>query len=175
MRENIEGKLNETEKQFEVQRFNDGNSSLEGYSVYGELMRRLHKEHPDMDYFVGELRDDVPAVAYVAHDLKNEIIGVLNGEKKNKDLEVFWFVIDPEYQNSGVAKELWDMVFSDFDNIRLVASVFGSKNDATEKYLMRRQNALVRYYERIGFKIDEESPFYSPKNLLAGVPMICKK
>ena len=174
-----ETSLPEKSGDFETRRVAGGNPSEEGFNVYVEFIEKMHEKYPDHDYPYSESLkkiEGVKLVAYVSLDSKGETVGVLNGEKNDRKLTMSWFIIDPECKNTNVAKELWNMAFADFDKIQLNAEVFGLERGLTDEQRASRQNALVRYYKRLGFKPDKDAPFYEhPYNPLKPMPMIWEK
>ena len=119
-------------------------------------MKTLREKYPDKEYysdFGSGMTEGKKNISYVAYSPEGKVAGVINGEKeKDRQFKMFWFATDPEFQSSNPAEKLWKKLFDDFDKIRGLASVFGMEKGATEKQKALRQKALVKYYEKLGFK-----------------------
>jgi len=106
-------------------------------------------------------------IAYgIAIDSKT--VGIIFGQEQDSLLVGDWYIIDPQYQNSAVKEKLLEMVSKDFKRVTLLAmrqgEVMVPKDvpdyiDALIKKKSSRQEALVRYYEKLGFKRDTSSEF----------------
>lgn len=95
-------------------------------------------------------------------------VGIIFGKEQGDLLEGDWYIIDPQYQNTEVKEKLLEIVSKDFKRITLLAARQGEVTvpkdvpdymDALIKKKSSRQQALVRYYEKLGFKRDTSSEF----------------
>ena len=100
-------------------------------------------------------------------------VGIIFGEEQGDFLKGNWYIIDPQYQNTAVKEKLLEMASKDFKRITLMAIRQGEVTvphdvpdymDALIKKKSSRQQALVRYYEKLGFKRDVSSEFNNSRH-----------
>ncbi len=151
----------------EVQKLSGQEPSAAGRMLVDTFMQKMSEKYPDKEYL--KIEED-PAVgrkiiSYVARSSDGELAGLISGENEgDRQFKAFWFMTDPEYQDSKPAEKLWEKVFSDFDKVKLYAKVFGVDKNVTEQEELSRQKALVRYYQRLGFKQDFGPDSYAASN-----------
>ncbi len=161
-----------------------------GFINFKAFVDKLRDKYPDKYYPTEEIIDRINPidgigavrnlVTYIVQDDKNAPIGGIIGEDKGKTYQGLWFTIDPEFQNTTVVKKLLHSVQLDYDRVTLIASTFGyDKTDNPTKQheiYARRQKALIRYYERLGFRIDITSKAYiQTDDPTVPIPMIWEK
>lgn len=156
----------------------------DGFLRFRDLMERLRKRYPLRDYKSSEIVSRIKPssengnhhlATYIASSGQREvgaIIGIDSGTKYSGK----WFVIDPEFQNTDAARRLLEEVRNDYDEVSILASTFGLADDAGLDRLGARQQALVRYYQSLGFEINTRSELYrQDAQDFSPVPMIWRK
>ena len=180
MRENLQESEPEKEsgKRFEVRKI-ESNNSTEGFVIFQEFMRNLREKYPDRYYKTEEIVNRIErmkTISYVAFSEDEKVVGVMNGNEKEDGFHGQWFVIDPEYQNSGISQEIWGMAFKDFDKISILTDVFGLDKESSQEEKVSKQKALTRYYEKLGFTPDVNSESYKYSKVPGGpMPMVWVK
>lgn len=193
MNEALEGlNINEYEPEIKIEKI----AGKEGFDVFKNFMRNLRNSYPQKDYPEDEVLDEINKkkndssnnlLTYISN-FNNNPAGVLIGDDRKKSLFGHWLAVDPKYQNTDVAKRLISSIQSDFDEINIVASTFGGEktknptnDEEFEKYLktrkdkVDRQNALIRYYKKLGFAPDSSSESYKYTNTPGSpMPMVWK-
>jgi hypothetical protein len=156
----------------------------DGFLRFRDLMERLREKYPSRDYKSDEIVDRIKPTfdngshhlaTYIASNGEQEVGAIIGVDSGAKYLGK-WFVIDPEFQNTETAKNLLKEVQKDYDEVSILASTFGLSDDAGLDRLGVRQQALVRYYQSLGFEIDTSSESYrQDAQDFSPVPMIWRK
>jgi GNAT superfamily N-acetyltransferase len=186
--------INECEPMVKIEKI----TGEEGFDVFKNFMRNLRNNYPQKYYPKNEVLDEINPkqkndssnnlLTYISY-LNNNPAGVLIGDDRKELLFGYWFAVDPKYQNTDVAKKLISSIQSDFDKVKIIAFTFGGEktknptnDEEFEKYLktkkdkVDRQNALIRYYTKLGFVPDSSSESYKYSNTPGSpMPMIWKK
>ena len=146
--------------------FRESYSQL-GFEYFKEFIKSLREKYPDRQWPTDETLNLIDPEAeqtttqslttYFASD-GDTIVGAATGEGLLDWCEGHWFVVDPQYQSTGVAKKLIETIQAEYNTITLLASTFGQKSDIPLGELSerkpRRQQALVAFYQRFGFVVN---------------------
>jgi hypothetical protein len=162
----------------------------EGFNIFKNFMCDLRNKYAGKDYPEDSALDRINPESVTSCNLltyisyfNNNLAGVLIGDDEKGSFSGKWLAVDTKYQNTDVAKKLISSIQSDFDKINILASTFGGEktefpiNDKeftkftkTKNDKIDRQNALIRYYKKLGFKPDISSECYKYSNI-PGSPM----
>ena len=144
--------------------------------ILESFMREMRNKYPDKEYYSidEDLAEGKEIISYVVRNPEGGVEGVINGEKEQDgQFKVFWLITDPQYQLDKPAEKLWEKVFSEYDRIRLYSQVFGVERDATITQRLSRQQALIRYYKKLGF--EQELGSESSVRPNGAIPMVWEK
>ncbi len=159
------------------------------FTSFASFMQKLRSKYLSDDFpdeetvnRINPSNEDSPGINMIAYSalLNNETVGIIVGEDQADTLKGDWYVIDPEYQNSEVKKSLIEAVRNDYRRITLLASIQDKspvkKDDPdyfekTIKWKTSRQQALIRYYKRLGFKPNVHSELYEHSSREPYYPM----
>jgi GNAT superfamily N-acetyltransferase len=128
----------------------------DGFDSYDKLRERLFRNYPEREFARSSyekkdfLDSHVTRVAYVGHKLAGVILGVQTGRKFRADS----FFADPAYAKYSIGKRLLESLFKDYDEVTLYAGPLSSNTGKTD--FNRRTDALLRYYQRLGFVLLED-------------------
>lgn len=164
-------------------------SAQQGFDAFSAFIAGLKAKYPDRYFPRQQVLDavnpthpssqtsDTNLVTYLAYKGDSQVVGGIVGKDEIGRMKGYWLAVDPDYQNGETIKKLLERVQEDFDEVSLQASTFGYDNNLSEKRQVHRQNALVKYYERLGFRVDETNETYQQYRHVPGVqvPMIWKK
>lgn len=162
--------------------------AYDGFLAFKDLIHSLQLKYPDKSFPTDEVMDrmrsndyynDRALTTYIAESGNTRLGGII-GRDEGKRLKGLWYVIDPENQNTQVAKKLLEAVAHDYSEVSLLASTFGYDKtlDDYENYEKkgRRQQALISYYKRLGFEVDTSETSYSRYgDETSPVPMIWRR
>ncbi len=128
----------------------------EGSAALGEFLEGLVERYPERAYAPGVV-DEINAnrITYVAEH-SGAYAGMWDGIRVGDCFSGRLLVVDPKYQHTNVVESLRTAMFNDFREARIMVYPFGQKRDSTPEHFEARQRALVRYYEKIGFKLDPD-------------------
>lgn len=161
----------------------------QGFDAFSGFIANLQKKYPDRNFPRQETLDvvspsnpnsdtnDTNLVTYLTYKGDNDIVGGVLGKDEIGKLKAYWLAIDQEYQNRDAFKKLWQRLQEDYEEIELQARTFGYDDNLPPERQIHRQKALIKYYERLGFRIDEDNETYKRLRYIPGaqVPMIWKK
>jgi GNAT superfamily N-acetyltransferase len=157
------------------------NSAEAGFELFRDFVHRLREEYPNLNYPEDNIVERIAPkeggalVTYIISDTELAV-GVAIGRASGNSFQGHWFIVDPKYQNTDVAPRLMTQVAADFDEVRLLASVADVPRDANKERKISRQNALIRYYQKLGMNPDLESESYQYAHMPgAPMPMVWKK
>lgn len=156
------------------------NFSAFAYRALSQLMKRLETDYPDriftiLDWILlNPIKSGLKLSAYIAYDNKKEI-GIAIGDKTPERFDLKLFVIDPKYQNSPVAKQLMDQVLRNNERVTLEAGQFGGRKSLSPERNTKRQQALIAYYQKIGFKPNVPDPETYKADSGEPLPMVWKR
>lgn len=140
-----------------------------------ELGAEIRTRYPDKEHY-GEWvyrlltagKERRPNVVFLGR-AANKLAGFLIGQAEGQALTLQFLLVDPIYQNSGIARDLMNEAKKTFSPIRFSAAASGGGKHLSEQARVRRDEALVRFYEDLDFSIDTSRPS------LRGIPMIWKR
>ncbi|MCX6809368.1 MAG: GNAT family N-acetyltransferase [Candidatus Berkelbacteria bacterium] len=148
------------------QEYRDNDTSVVVFDKFVEFIGELREKYPDRNFpslqvlfdntCPAPLRerscDNAAYFAYLDDNTIGAIFGMDHGDRK---LGGQWFVVDPEFQNKRVARELMVAVSADYDTVWITAGAFGENQGRSIEETQSRQAALVRYYKSLGFTIEK--------------------
>lgn len=153
----------------------------EGFAIFKKFVQELRDKNPDLSYPSDSVIDRIGPnklerlVAYITNE-KDEAVGAIIGNAEPGHFDGLWFIIDPEHQQTEVGKELIESVATDFDEVKLLANVADVPREADSERKGKRQEALIRYYRRLGMEPDTESESFKYSKLPGGpMPMVWRK
>ncbi len=162
-----------------------GKDPKENFLLAKTFLDQLNEEYPELHFSKSDFieafnpeRTNRQAVTYAAQ-AGGKIIGVLMGEEISgaeeevndvkKLLRGQSFIINPRFQNTNVARSLMEQVQRDYTDIIMTPVPLGGKEylageDFSEDKRHARQEALRRYYKKLGFEDrDRSSSMYWKK------------
>lgn len=169
-------------------RIKEINSSETCYRILQTYFEKQNQKYPDLDYPDNNLLNDLnpreypelydQAQAFIAKE-NNETIGILYGTKSSPDeFYIIFLFVDPDFQNGVVSAKLFHEITVRYKIIKLVALDYGGKINQSFETRVKRQESLIRYYQKLGFVIDTNSKSQTVNNINepgAAVPMIWVK
>ena len=152
---------------------------------FKDLISTLRERYPERDFPKDEVLEHINPcnnenirhlATYILYDDQDHPIGGLIGEDDQFSLKGKWLIMDPTYQDGKLVRKLFETVKEDFDDVTLLAQTFAGKKDLPPDRYASRQQALVEYYKRLGFKVNSDDETYQYSHLPgAPIPMIWKK
>ena len=133
-----------------------------------EFLGHLRKKYPENMYYSDEsLYMFNPSARIGGNKTENKSLLAFKAQKDQvpaglifgtqdqpETFKIEWFGVDPEFQNSGLAEKLMDIVKSRYNKVKLDSSAFGFNKAIPTAKVINRNKALARYYERFGFVPD---------------------
>ncbi len=115
------------------------------------------KEYVDRDFIKGlqPFRDN-PAFGFVTYaaTLQERTIGIVSGGCVGKKFAGIIILVDKEFRNTNAVRELGNAIFRDFKEITFFPEATEDKRGASDPTARMREQAIVRYSEKLGFQPD---------------------
>ncbi|MDO8552773.1 MAG: hypothetical protein Q7S01_04630 [bacterium] len=129
----------------------------ESYKICADFIEKMRTRYPKRNYLLKGIIDNLDPdkhprtpISYFGK-VKEEIVGIIVGEKEGDVFNGYIFLVDQKYQNTNVAVSLMRSLQADESTIKLVPAPIGMRKYTSPEQREHLTRALERYYKRFGF------------------------
>lgn len=132
------------------------------------FLQFLRANHPDYSYPLDEhvlkALEEGQTEVYLAQQ-NHRVLAGLVGSSFPEGFIVEYLVSDPDVKQSDSGKKLIDSLKHKYEKIFLLADAFGQRTTLESGRKNHRQEALIRYYSKLGFIPNPEAWYHNETRL----------